>query len=69
MAVSVTRGGKRTANFELQKNKAGKWFWHFRAANNEIVAVSEAYESKEGAQHGVEVMRREAGDAAMVVLG
>lgn len=32
--------------------KAGLWFWHLKAANGEILAHSEGYVSKQGAEHG-----------------
>jgi len=51
------------AEFEIKKNSAGKHFWHFKSGNGEIVAVSEAYESKQGAMNGINSIKRDARDA------
>jgi uncharacterized protein YegP (UPF0339 family) len=41
------------AKYQVYKDKAGKYRFRLRAANNKIVAVSEAYESKAGCMKGV----------------
>lgn len=38
------------AKFEISKDKAGKFRFHLKAANGEIVAASEAYETKANAE-------------------
>jgi len=44
--------------FEIYKDAAGKFRFRLRAANNEIIAVSEAYESKSGCKNGIESVRK-----------
>ena len=41
------------AKYQVYKDVAGKFRFRLRAANNKIVAVSEAYESKSGCMNGV----------------
>jgi len=49
-----------TKEFEMYTDKKGKWRWRFRANNNEIVAVSEAYNSKAACENSIQVVQREA---------
>jgi uncharacterized protein len=42
-----------SAKYQVYKDKAGKYRFRLRAANNKIVAVSQAYESKAGCINGV----------------
>ncbi|MEJ2242540.1 MAG: YegP family protein, partial [Candidatus Bathyarchaeota archaeon] len=42
-----------TAKYQVYKDMAGKYRFRLRAANNKIVAVSEAYESKAACMNGV----------------
>jgi uncharacterized protein len=35
------------AKFEISKDKAGKFRFHLEAANSEIIAASQGYETKE----------------------
>ncbi len=51
--------------FELYTDKAGKYRFRLKAGNGEIIAVSEAYESKAGATNGIESVKRNAGDAGV----
>jgi uncharacterized protein YegP (UPF0339 family) len=37
--------------FEISKDKAGKFRWHLKAANGEIIAASQAYDTKAGAKY------------------
>ena len=48
------------AKFELTTDAAGKFRFTLRAANGEIIAVSEAYESKAGALNGIDSVRTNA---------
>jgi uncharacterized protein YegP (UPF0339 family) len=45
------------AKFEVYKDKADKYRFRLKAGNGEIIAVSEAYESKAGCLNGVESVR------------
>jgi uncharacterized protein len=54
--------------FEISKDKAGKFRFHLKAGNGEIVAVSQAYETKANAEKGIEAVKKAAGDAKVVDL-
>jgi uncharacterized protein len=46
------------AEFEISKDKAGKYRWRLQANNNEIIAVGESYNTKAGAQEGIKDVQR-----------
>jgi hypothetical protein len=46
--------------FELYKDKADKYRFRLKAANGEIIAVSEAYNQKASAENGIDSVRRNA---------
>jgi len=46
------------ARYQVYRDTAGKFRFRLRAANNKIVAVSEAYESKAGCMNGVRSVQR-----------
>ncbi len=52
--------------FELYKDKAGEFRFRLKARNGEIIAVSEGYTSKSGANNGIESVRKNAPDADVV---
>jgi len=54
--------------FELYKDAAGKFRFRLKAGNGEIIAVGEAYESKAGAERGVDAVKRAADGASVVDL-
>jgi uncharacterized protein len=56
------------AKFEISKDKAGKFRFHLKAANGEIIAASQAYEKKANAEKGIEAVKKAAADAAVVDL-
>lgn len=35
------------------QGKDDKWYWHLRATNGEVVSQSEGYETREGAEKGI----------------
>ncbi|PVX23866.1 MAG: hypothetical protein CW691_09500 [Candidatus Bathyarchaeum sp.] len=47
--------------YQVYKDTAGKFRFRLRAANNKIVAVSEAYESKAGCINGVKSVQKNCG--------
>ena len=49
----VEYGVLMRAKYQVYKDVAGKYRFRLRAANNKIVAVSEAYESKAGCMNGI----------------
>jgi uncharacterized protein YegP (UPF0339 family) len=46
--------------FEIYKDASSKFRWRLRAPNNEIIAVSEAYESKDGCKNGIQSVKTNA---------
>lgn len=50
------------------KDKGGKFRFRLKAGNGEIIASSEAYESKAAAKNGVASVQKNATDAAVVDL-
>jgi uncharacterized protein YegP (UPF0339 family) len=53
------------AEFEIKQNSAGQFYWRFKSGNGEIVAVSEAYASKQGCQNGINSIKRDASTATV----
>jgi uncharacterized protein len=51
--------------FELYADKAGKYRFRLKAGNGEIIASSEAYNSKASAKNGIESVRTNAPGAAL----
>ncbi len=49
--------------FEIYKDRAGKFRFRLKAVNGEIIAVSEAYNTKASALGGVDSVRKNAPDA------
>ena len=54
--------------FEIFKDNAGKFRFRLKAANNEIIATGEAYESKSGCKNGIESVKTNAKKAEVVDL-
>jgi len=48
------------AKFEIYKDASDQFRFRLRAANNEIIAISEAYTTKAGCQNGIESVRTNA---------
>jgi uncharacterized protein YegP (UPF0339 family) len=53
------------AKFEISKDKAGKFRFHRKAANGEIVAASQGYETKASAESGIQAVKMAAADATV----
>jgi uncharacterized protein YegP (UPF0339 family) len=51
--------------FELYKDKADKYRFRLKAGNGQVIAVSEAYESKASAENGIESVRTNAPTATL----
>ena len=52
-----------TAKFELFKDTSGKFRFHLKAANGEIIAASQGYTSKAAAQNGIASIKDNAASA------
>lgn len=54
--------------FEIFKGSNGQYYFRLKAENGEIIAQSEGYTSKQGAQNGIAAVRRCAPAAQTVDL-
>jgi uncharacterized protein YegP (UPF0339 family) len=54
------------AKFEYYADKSGKFRFRLKAANGQIIATSEAYESKSSCMNGIESVKANAGSAEVV---
>jgi uncharacterized protein len=48
------------AKFEIIKDHAGKFRFHLKAPNGEIIAASQGYETKANAEKGIEAIKTHA---------
>ena len=48
--------------FELNTSANGKFYFNLKATNGQIILTSELYESKSGAENGIESVKKNAGD-------
>ena len=49
--------------FELYEDKSGGYRFRLKAGNGEIIAVSESYKSKAGAENGIKSVKTNASSA------
>ncbi len=54
--------------WEIYKDAAGKYRWRLKAPNGNIIAASEAYESKDGCKNGIHSVKTYAPKAELVDL-
>jgi len=54
------------AKFECYTDKSGKYRFRLKAANGEVIATSEAYNSKEACLNGIESVKKNAPVAEVV---
>jgi uncharacterized protein YegP (UPF0339 family) len=59
------RNSQMAGKFELYKDKGGKFRFRLKAGNGQIIAVSEAYETKASANNGIASVRKNAADAKL----
>ncbi len=52
--------------FEVYKDKKGEFRFRLKAGNGEIIATSEGYTSKQGCLNGIESVKKNAPDAAVL---
>jgi uncharacterized protein len=51
--------------FILEKGNSGKFHFNLHAANGQVIATSQHYESKDSALKGIESVRNNAADAVI----
>ena len=52
--------------FEIRKAANNEWFFTLKAANGEVILVSETYKQKQSAQDTVNAIKRIAADALII---
>lgn len=52
-----TEQNSRTAAFEIFVGQDGQYYFHLKAGNGEIVLASEAYQTEQGADNGIESVK------------
>ena len=55
-----TEGETVAGKFVLKKGSSGKFHFNLQAANGQVIATSEAYESKSAALNGIESVKNNA---------
>ena len=61
-------GGSVAGKFEITKDAEGKFRFRLKAANGEIIAASESYDSKAGVKNGIASVQKSAPGAEVVDL-
>ncbi len=56
----------KNPKYELYTDKAGEFRFRLKAANGQIIAVSEGYKAKKGALNGIDSIQRNAPEAEIV---
>ena len=59
-------GGENIEQFEIKKSDDGQFYFTLKAVNNEIIATSEMYTTKENCQNGIESVKTNAPNAEIV---
>ena len=52
--------------FEIERSTDGQYYFNYVAGNGQVIATSERYVSKQGAQHGAQVIKDGARTAPIV---
>jgi hypothetical protein len=70
MQISNSKGIKMPAEpvFEVTVDKVGKYRFKLKAANGEVIAISEAYNAKDSCLNGIESVKKNAPKAAVKML-
>jgi hypothetical protein len=61
--IKERRGGDMAGKFVLKKGSTGKYHFNLVASNGQVIATSEAYESKASALNGIESVKTNAPNA------
>ena len=60
---SVRENCKIEERFEISESESGKFYFHIKAANHQIIGSSQMYTSRDGAENGIHSVRENAPDA------
>ena len=58
---------QKNPKFEVYADKRGEFRFRLKAANGQIIAVGEGYKAKAGCLNGIESIRKNAPDAAVIM--
>ena len=59
-------GGENIENFEIKKSEDGQFYFTLKATNDEIIATSEMYTTKQNCQNGIDSVKTNAPNAEVV---
>lgn len=65
---SVKKNSKEDARFERKESTNGKFYFNLKATNGQIIGSSQMYESESGREKGIESVKSNAPEAAIVDL-
>lgn len=57
LGIGVSHGAP-AGKFEVFEDRTGRFRWRLKAANGEIIATGEAYQTREAALEGIDAMQR-----------
>jgi uncharacterized protein YegP (UPF0339 family) len=63
--ISAEKRARPMPKFEIYRDTAGRFRFRLRAANNQIIAASEAYETKAGCNNGIQSVMQNAPEATV----
>lgn len=64
--ASVKKNASDDGNYERKENSAGKPCFNLKAGNGQVIGTSEAYESTDARENGIDSVKRNAPDAEVV---
>lgn len=65
---SVKKNAPDDGRYEKKDTAAGKFMFNLKAANHQVIGTSQSYKSASGRDNGVESVKKNAPDAAVVEL-
>jgi uncharacterized protein YegP (UPF0339 family) len=63
LLIIIKMGGDKLERFEIRQSQDGQYYFTVIAPNNEIIATSEMYTTKQSCQNGIESVKGNASDA------
>ena len=66
--ASVRKNAPDDGNYDRKKSSNGKHYFNLKAANHQVIGTSEMYEATSGMENGIESVKNNAPDAALVDL-
>jgi len=54
------------AQFEIRRSTDNQHYWVFQANNNEVVATSETYTTRQSARNAIDVIKQQAAGASVL---